>query len=132
MGVIGSGLYRPQPTRDRMALKNLPRGVSWMFARGRLNSGVGRIQRGTESGGYVRNIFLSYSHKDKVFVDRLATDLEGSGAKIWLDRREIKPGDSIVDLVHDQLRRRCLPLGGAVAGLRCLPFCPTGTERGLN
>jgi hypothetical protein len=53
----------------------------------------------------VRNIFLSYSHKDKSFVDRLASDLEASGADIWLDRREIKPGDSIIDLIHKQIRR---------------------------
>ena len=53
----------------------------------------------------IRNIFLSYSHKDKNFVDRLAADLEVSGADVWLDRREIKPGDSIVDLVHKQIQR---------------------------
>lgn len=53
----------------------------------------------------MQNIFVSYSHQDKAFVDRLASDLERSGAKIWLDRREIKPGDSIIDLIHGQIRR---------------------------
>lgn len=53
----------------------------------------------------VRSIFLSYSHKNKSFVDRLAADLEAAGTDIWLDRHEIKPGDSIIDLIHSQIRR---------------------------
>jgi hypothetical protein len=46
-------------------------------------------------------IFISYSHKDKEFVDRLAMQLVARNVNIWLDRWELSVGDSIVDRVQD-------------------------------
>jgi hypothetical protein len=46
-------------------------------------------------------IFISYSHKDKVFVDRLATQLVQRNVNIWLDRWELSVGDSIMDRIQD-------------------------------
>jgi TIR domain len=46
-------------------------------------------------------IFISYSHKDRDFVDRLAMQLVRSNVHVWLDRWELSVGDSIVEKVQD-------------------------------
>ena len=48
-------------------------------------------------------IFISYSHKDKDFVDRLCHNLSDNKHHLWLDRWELKPGDSLVDSVQTAL-----------------------------
>jgi len=47
-----------------------------------------------------RTAFISYSHKDSSFVDRLVEDLVANGVGVWLDRWEIKVGDSINERVR--------------------------------
>jgi hypothetical protein len=42
------------------------------------------------------SIFLSHSHKDKTFVNELASDLRRSGYYVWTDDAEIKIGDSLI------------------------------------
>ncbi|MBN1666080.1 MAG: toll/interleukin-1 receptor domain-containing protein, partial [Anaerolineales bacterium] len=37
-------------------------------------------------------IFISYGHEDEEFVLRLARDLEGRGAQVWIDRGDLHPG----------------------------------------
>jgi hypothetical protein len=46
-------------------------------------------------------IFISYSHKDKVFVDRLATQLVRRNVNVWLDRWELSVGDSLIERVQE-------------------------------
>jgi hypothetical protein len=46
-------------------------------------------------------IFISYSHKDKSFVDKLAMQLVRRNVHVWLDRWELSVGDSIIDRVQD-------------------------------
>ncbi len=46
-------------------------------------------------------IFISYSHKDKAFVDRLAIQLIRRNVNVWLDRWELSVGDSLVERVQD-------------------------------
>jgi hypothetical protein len=41
----------------------------------------------------VTDVFISYSNKDRSFVDRLAKDLEAAGIAVFFDQR-ITPGDS--------------------------------------
>jgi TPR repeat protein len=36
--------------------------------------------------------FVSYSREDLEFVRRLATDLKAKGAKVWMDKLDIRPG----------------------------------------
>jgi len=47
-------------------------------------------------------IFLSYSHQDSQFVEKLGTDLVGAGQQVWRDRENIRRGlnwDSSVETV---------------------------------
>ena len=46
-------------------------------------------------------IFISYSHKDKAFVDRLAMQLVRRNVNVWLDRWELAVGDSLVERIQE-------------------------------
>lgn len=46
-------------------------------------------------------IFISYSHKDKEFVDKLAIQLVRHNVNVWLDRWELSVGDSLIEKVQD-------------------------------
>ena len=39
------------------------------------------------------SIFLSYAHEDWPAADRLKTALEAEGLEVWLDTKELEPGD---------------------------------------
>jgi len=45
-------------------------------------------------------IFLSYSHHDRSFVDRLRADLVGQGIAVWLDDHEIAIGESLAERIR--------------------------------
>lgn len=49
-------------------------------------------------------IFISYSHKNKDFVDKLAKQLVYHNVHVWVDRWELNIGDSIVDKVQDAVQ----------------------------
>ncbi len=49
-------------------------------------------------------IFISYSHADKSFVDKLAVHLVKHDAHVWVDRWELNVGDSIVGRVQDAIQ----------------------------
>lgn len=46
-------------------------------------------------------VFISYSHKDKTFVDRLGMQLVHRNVNVWLDRWELSVGDSFVERVQE-------------------------------
>lgn len=46
--------------------------------------------------------FLSYSHADKEFAVELADRLRQSGVDLWLDKYEIRPGDSLIDKIFSE------------------------------
>lgn len=48
-------------------------------------------------------IFISYSHANKDFVDRLGAELAFKRRHVWVDRWELKVGDSILERVQDAL-----------------------------
>ena len=50
-----------------------------------------------------RTAFISYSPTDAPFVDRLAEDLVAHGVGVWLDRWEIRVGESITDRIQEGL-----------------------------
>src|ERR1700704_1571000 len=49
-------------------------------------------------------IFISYSHADKSFVDKLAVHLVKHDAHVWVDRWELSVGDSILGRVQDAIQ----------------------------
>jgi hypothetical protein len=48
-------------------------------------------------------IFVSYTHKDKDFADKLCRNLVSKRINRWMDRWELKPGDSLIDSVQNAL-----------------------------
>jgi TIR domain len=66
-------------------------------------------------------VFISYSHKDKEFVDKLAMQLVHRNVNVWLDRWELAVGDSIVDRVQEAV-------DGSSALLVILSNASTGSE----
>jgi len=53
----------------------------------------------------VSRVFISHAHRDKAFVERLATDLRQAGLEVWYDAWEIKVGESIVQKINAGLQR---------------------------
>src|SRR5262249_36132178 len=64
--------------------------------------GAGEASAGGK--GPAPRVFLSHSSHDKEFVRRLADDLMALDLKIWLDERELGPGESIVGGISGGLR----------------------------
>jgi tetratricopeptide (TPR) repeat protein len=58
-----------------------------------------------EESKTISQIFISYSHRDKEFVNRLASDLEKAGTCVWLDEKKIKVGDSISKKIEDGISK---------------------------
>jgi len=48
--------------------------------------------------------FISYSHADKSFASRLYAQLQARGIRCWLDKKDMKPGERILDSVNDAIR----------------------------
>jgi len=48
-------------------------------------------------------VFISYSHNDKAFVDELAAHLVKNRARVWVDRWELKVGDSIIQRIQSAI-----------------------------
>lgn len=57
--------------------------------------GYGLFARAGSKSGPLPRVFISYSHSDRGFVRRLATDLRGRDFDVWLDVWEIRAGDDI-------------------------------------
>jgi hypothetical protein len=49
-------------------------------------------------------VFVSYSHADQAFVDKLLRSLKVLPVSVWVDKLEIRVGDSIIDKVASGLR----------------------------
>jgi len=52
-----------------------------------------------------KDVFISYSHRDRDFVERLARDLKAAGLAVWWDEWEIKVGDSIIQKVSEGIKQ---------------------------
>jgi hypothetical protein len=51
----------------------------------------------------LKKVFLCHSSSDKLFVDRLASDLEKVNIGVWYDKWEIKVGDSLIEKIQEGL-----------------------------
>jgi TIR domain len=49
-------------------------------------------------------VFLSYSHEDKDFVDHLAIALVKEKTNVWVDRWELRVGDSLIERIQDAIK----------------------------
>lgn len=49
-------------------------------------------------------VFISYSHEDRAFVDRLAENLVLRKTRVWIDRWELKVGDSLISRIQEALQ----------------------------
>jgi hypothetical protein len=52
----------------------------------------------------LKKVFLCHSSSDKLFVDRLASDLEKVNVGVWYDKWEIKVGDSLIEKMQEGLK----------------------------
>jgi hypothetical protein len=50
------------------------------------------------------SVFISYSHADKSFAQRLYNELQGHGIRCWLDEHQMLPGDDIFDRIDHGIR----------------------------
>jgi hypothetical protein len=50
-------------------------------------------------------VFISYSHTDGEFVDRLAAELIRARKPVWVDRYELRAGDSLISRIQDEITR---------------------------
>ena len=48
-------------------------------------------------------IFISYSHKDAQFADKLAHQLVEHDVRVWLDRWELRVGDSLISRIQQAI-----------------------------
>lgn len=48
-------------------------------------------------------VFISYSHIDREFVDKLGAHLVKANASVWIDRWELNVGDSIINKVQEAI-----------------------------
>lgn len=53
-----------------------------------------------ENNIYEYALFISYSHKDAEFVDKICSELKILGKKVWRDEKVINVGDSVVSSIR--------------------------------
>jgi WD40 repeat protein len=61
----------------------------------------------------MKRVFVSYSHRNRVFAERLARDLGDAGLEVWIDFRQIQGGEQWRDeifkgLEHAEIVTACL------------------------
>lgn len=49
------------------------------------------------------SVFISYSSKDSLFIDKLSNKLIENRIPVWLDKWEMQPGDSLIDKIQHGL-----------------------------
>lgn len=50
------------------------------------------------------SVFISYSHDDSVFANRLYNALQMHGVRAWLDEHQMMPGDDIYERIREGIR----------------------------
>lgn len=48
-----------------------------------------------------KSIFISHTHSDKLFAERIALDISDYDINVWIDEAEIKLGDSLIQKIRE-------------------------------
>jgi hypothetical protein len=96
--VSGLTILRPQETSAAESPEQLSKYIADEVRR------RGRIAAPTQSAETATySCFISYSHHDESFASQLVQDLSGIGARCWVDRHELRVGESIADQIRAAL-----------------------------
>ncbi len=60
-----------------------------------------KINLHSSYSGKIKKIFISYSHHDQDFANRLVNDLKNAGMEVWIDEKKIKVGSSIPEKIKE-------------------------------
>lgn len=81
-------------------------------------------------------VFISYSHRDKEFVNRLALNLVRSKAWVWLDEWEIAAGESLIERIQSLIQRASVLVAvfsrASVESIWCKREVTAGIQRELE
>jgi hypothetical protein len=53
----------------------------------------------------MKRVFLSYSSKDREFVNRLAMDIRARGFDVWYDQWQLEIGDSLLNKIQEGIKQ---------------------------
>jgi WD40 repeat protein len=68
------------------------------------STGPAVASAGEVQSGHAK-LFLSYSRKDRSFVDRLSETLIASGQDVWVDLQDIRPSEDWVNAIYSSIER---------------------------
>jgi hypothetical protein len=81
-------------------------------------------------------VFISYSHKDKEFVEKLALNLIRDKAWVWIDEWEIAAGESLIERIQSAIQRASVLIAvfskPAVESIWCKREVTAGIQRELE
>ena len=77
-------------------------------------------------------VFISYSHEDKGFVDKLAGHLILSKVHVWVDRWELNVGDSIIAKIQQVIQEASALIVVLLACLRAIRMVQERAERRID
>jgi hypothetical protein len=60
------------------------------------------LATGSAGNGHAK-LFISYSRKDRSFVERLPEALKASGQDIWVDLQDIRPSEDWLNAIHSAI-----------------------------
>ena len=67
---------------------------------------VARVKSARSPTPDYSSVFISYSHHDSVFADRLFNNLRSQGVRSWYDKQNILPGFDIYDEITKGIREQ--------------------------
>ena len=81
--------------------------------------------------GVVMPVFISYSHADREFVEKIAAGLVRANVHVWVDRWELQLGDSIIDKIQKALADASVLLIMLSKSSVASEWCKKGLNAGL-
>ena len=99
--------YSPREAADRLSITLNAHYVRIHRARKTLLSGVRHITTFSDSiekASEFYSAFISYTHTDRAFAQRLYDGLQRQGIRCWLDDHQMLPGDDMYEMVDRGVR----------------------------